>query len=99
MADPKQSRGYRNCNPGNIDYNERNRWQGQVGIEARGRFAVFSEHRWGIRAIAVLLITYQDRYGCDSHPSQRAQAEMAAALEAEMAKSLGWKATPSTSVN
>lgn len=41
----------------------------------------------------------KDRYGCDSHPSQRAQAEMAAALEAEIAKSLSWKAAPSTSVN
>jgi hypothetical protein len=64
--DPKQSRGYRNKNPGNIDYNVRNRWQGQVGIEATGnppRFAVFESHEYGIRALAALLTTYQDRHG------------------------------------
>lgn len=66
MADPKTSRGYRNRNPGNIDYTPRNRWQGQVGIETGGsppRFAVFERHEFGIRALAMLLITYQDRHG------------------------------------
>ena len=64
--DPKQSRGYRNKNPGNIDWNERNKWQGQVGIEQTGnppRFAVFETHEYGIRALAALLTTYQDRHG------------------------------------
>ena len=64
--DPKQSRGYRNKNPGNIDWNERNKWQGQVGIEQTGsppRFAVFESHEYGIRALAALLTTYQDRHG------------------------------------
>lgn len=63
--DPKQSRGYRNKNPGNIDYNERNKWQGQVGREATGnppRFAVFSSHEYGVRALIALLTTYQIRY-------------------------------------
>lgn len=68
MADPRKSRGYRNRNPGNIDFNPANKWQGQVGKEAGagGRFAVFAEHRWGIRALAMLLITYFDRHGCDT---------------------------------
>jgi hypothetical protein len=60
------SRGFRNKNPGNIDYNERNKWQGQVGIEPTGnppRFAVFESHEFGIRALVVLLNTYQDRHG------------------------------------
>lgn len=64
--DPRQSRGYRNRNPGNIDWHERNRWQGQVGREATGnppRFAVFESHEYGIRALAMLLTTYQDRHG------------------------------------
>lgn len=64
--DPRQSRGFRNRNPGNIDYNVRNRWQGQVGIETTGsppRFAVFESHEFGIRALAALLTTYQDRHG------------------------------------
>lgn len=32
----------------------------------------------------------KDRYGCDYHPSTRAQAEMAAALEQEITRSIGW---------
>lgn len=63
---PRQSRGYRNKNPGNIDWSERNKWQGQVGREQSGnppRFAVFESHEYGIRALAMLLTTYQDRHG------------------------------------
>lgn len=65
MADPKATRGYRNKNPGNIDFNPANKWQGQVGKEAgaNGRFAVFTSHEYGIRALASLLSTYQDRHG------------------------------------
>lgn len=66
MSDPKNSRGYRNRNPGNIDWNRANKWQGQVGIELSGsppRFAVFETHEYGIRALASLLTTYQDRHG------------------------------------
>ncbi len=66
MSDPKQSRGYRNRNPGNIDFNERNRWQGQTGREPEGRFAQFDSHENGIRALAALLTTYQDRHGLRS---------------------------------
>lgn len=61
-----QSRGYRNKNPGNIDWSKNNQWQGQVGLEQAGsppRFAVFQTHEHGIRALAVLLTTYQDRHG------------------------------------
>lgn len=67
--DPKASRGYRNKNPGNIDWVATNRWQGQVGKEpapaggGRPRFAVFDTHENGIRALALLLTTYQDRHG------------------------------------
>lgn len=69
MSDPRQSRGYRNRNPGNIDYVESNKWQGQIGREdpplngSRPRFAKFSTHEFGIRALAALLTTYQDRHG------------------------------------
>lgn len=62
----RASRGFRNKNPGNIDYVPSNRWQGQVGIETTGsppRFAVFETHEYGIRALAMLLTTYQDRHG------------------------------------
>ncbi|HEY4252301.1 MAG TPA: structural protein [Roseomonas sp.] len=64
--DPKQTRGYRNRNPGNIDWNAANDWQGQVGRETTGsppRFAVFESHEFGVRALCALLTTYQKRYG------------------------------------
>ncbi|BDM23053.1 hypothetical protein KMS_R28100 [Pseudomonas sp. LRP2-20] len=33
-------RDVRNNNPGNIDFNPRNDWQGQIGKEPDGRFAM-----------------------------------------------------------
>lgn len=61
-----QSRGIRNNNPGNIDYNPRNKWEGQVGIE-RGvpnpRFAEFINAESGIRAMAKLLLNYRGKDG------------------------------------
>lgn len=68
-ADPKQSRGYRNKNPGNIDFVLANKWQGQLGIEVgvpKPRFARFATHEFGIRALTALLTTYYDRYACDT---------------------------------
>lgn len=58
-------RGIRNNNPGNIDYNPRNQWQGQLGLEDgyRPRFAKFSEAKWGIRALAKLLLNYRGKDG------------------------------------
>lgn len=69
--DVTKSRGYRNKNPGNIDHQPQNKWQGLATppLEApplnggRSRFAVFVSHEYGIRALALLLITYQDRHG------------------------------------
>lgn len=71
-ATAMESRGYRNRNPGNIDYSDRNRWQGQTGLgdrwlpASRRRFAEFEAHEWGIRALAALLTTYQDRHSLRS---------------------------------
>lgn len=59
-------RGIRNKNPGNIDFNPRNNWQGQLGLEegvANPRFARFSHAKWGIRALAKLLINYRNKEG------------------------------------
>ena len=68
--DPRQTRGYRNRNPGNIDHQPANRWQGldDPPLEVappggRARFARFVSHEYGIRALALLLTTYQDRHG------------------------------------
>lgn len=62
MAD---TRGVRNNNPGNIDYNKANAWQGQLGLELgvpKPRFARFDTPENGIRALGKLLLTYQDKH-------------------------------------
>jgi hypothetical protein len=59
-------RGVRNRNPGNIDFNPRNAWQGQLGLEegvAKPRFARFDEAENGIRALGKLLINYRGKDG------------------------------------
>ena len=71
MAGP--TRGERNNNPGNIERSAANKWQGRLSdadyrnsAEFRqngARFEVFAAPEWGIRALATLLIAYQDRYG------------------------------------
>jgi hypothetical protein len=60
------SRGIRNNNPGNLDFNAAVKWQGQTGLETgvpNPRFAVFSDPKWGIRAIARQLLSYQSQHG------------------------------------
>ena len=61
--DPKATRGYRNRNPGNIEHVPANKWQGLADPPSDGRFCRFTSHEFGIRALAMLLITYQDRHG------------------------------------
>lgn len=56
-----QPRGIRNYNPGNIDRVAGVRWQGQAQQQTDSRFVQFIDPRWGIRAIARVLITYQDK--------------------------------------
>lgn len=60
-----QSRGVRNCNPGNIDYNPTNQWQGQLKPDpaVEKRFARFDTPENGIRALGKLLLTYQRKHG------------------------------------
>lgn len=55
-------RGIRNNNPGNIEHGAK--WQGLVfDMERRDeRFAEFKDPTWGIRALATVLITYQDKH-------------------------------------
>lgn len=55
-------RGIRNHNPGNIEFNPATRWQGLAVPPTDGRFCRFQAARWGIRAIARTLVTYQDRH-------------------------------------
>ncbi len=62
------TRGVRNNNPGNIDYNQRNSWQGQLGLElgvAKPRFARFDSPENGIRVLGKLPLAYR---GTDDMP-------------------------------
>ncbi len=100
MESSAPTRGERNNNPGNIDFEPRNSWRGQVGIEsppepgARPRFAVFDCAENGIRAIGKLLLHYRRAGGCHS---LRAMLERwapatendAAAYVADVARRLG----------
>ncbi|MDH4869832.1 structural protein [Pseudomonas sp. BN515] len=58
---PNTPRGIRNYNPGNIRHAKGVRWQGQAQIQGDTEFVQFNGSRWGIRAIARILITYQDK--------------------------------------
>jgi hypothetical protein len=61
-----ESRGVRNNNPGNIDFNKANQWQGQLGLELgvpKPRFARFDSPENGLRALGKLLQTYQSKHG------------------------------------
>lgn len=58
----KQPRGIRNNNPGNIRRNG-DPWQGLAKDQTDREFFTFQSAVYGIRALARLLITYQDKYG------------------------------------
>ena len=59
------ARGIRNNNPGNIDYNPVNNWQGQLKVDKtiEPRFCRFDTPENGIRALGKLLQTYQRKHG------------------------------------
>jgi len=77
MIDPKQTRGYLNNNPGNMDRGDPP-WNGEIrdiakcqndiqrGELSHGRFCVFESAEMGIRAMAKTLLAYHDRLGCRS---------------------------------
>lgn len=55
-------RGIRNHNPGNIRRSG-DPWQGLAKDQNDDAFFQFAEPKWGIRALARVLISYQDRHG------------------------------------
>lgn len=59
----QKPRGIRNNNPGNIEWGS-SQWQGLIprSQASDGRFAQFQSPAWGIRALAVTLITYYDKH-------------------------------------
>lgn len=54
----------KNNNPGNLVYVESIKWQGLASPPNDGRFCSFVSAIFGIRALAVNLISYQDRDNC-----------------------------------
>jgi hypothetical protein len=61
-------RGIRNCNPGNVDYDNNIEWEGQIGIEdgPDARFILFAEMKWGIRCLVKIVSNYVkiDKVNC-----------------------------------
>lgn len=57
-------RGIRNHNPGNIEHGDP--WQGLADEQPDPRFCTFKSPKWGIRAMARVLITYQDKHGLNT---------------------------------
>uniref|UniRef100_A0A3B0MGX9 Uncharacterized protein n=1 Tax=Arsenophonus endosymbiont of Trialeurodes vaporariorum TaxID=235567 RepID=A0A3B0MGX9_9GAMM len=62
------SRGIRNNNPGNIDFNPSNQWKGLLppNPTIESRFCRFESPECGIRAIMCLLRNYQQKYNLNS---------------------------------
>ncbi len=59
-------RGIRNANPGNIDRNA-TKWQGMAADQSGDpRFVVFTEPKWGLRALAKVLLTYYRTHKLDT---------------------------------
>lgn len=77
MVKPKETRGFLNNNPGNMDRSEPP-WNGEIRDVSlctndvqrreltRGRFCVFVSPVMGIRAMAKNLLAYNSRLGCRS---------------------------------
>ncbi len=61
----KTPRGIRNNNPGNIRYTG-TQWVGLSIPPSDGEFCVFTEPKWGIRALARVLKVYQSKYGINT---------------------------------
>lgn len=53
-------RGLRNNNPGNIRETTGGYWEGQTGTD--GSFAIFAAPEYGIRALARVLMTYENKH-------------------------------------
>ena len=65
MSTKKLSRGLRNNNPGNIR-KSKDKWQGLAEEQPDKEFFTFKDPTYGIRAMARILIKYQDDYNIHS---------------------------------
>lgn len=64
-AASSQPRGIRNHNPGNVRWDGRTQWVGQVGADDAG-YLIFEHPRYGIRALARVLQTYFEVHDLDT---------------------------------
>lgn len=62
---PALARGIRNNNPGNLRA-AGDAWQGLAEPATDGAFYIFESPVWGIRAMARVLVNYQDRHGLNT---------------------------------
>ena len=61
------SRGFRNNNPGNLRHSPKNKWNGLADPPAdKDGYCRFKTAVYGLRAIVVLLLVYQDRHGLNT---------------------------------
>ena len=65
MTTPKTPRGIRNNNPGNIRHSKI-AWKGLADPSNDGSFCIFTEPKWGIRALALLLGNYKRIHGINT---------------------------------
>lgn len=56
-----KTRGLRNRNPGNIRHGG-SQWQGASAVQTDADFVQFSDSKWGVRALARVLLNYQSRH-------------------------------------
>lgn len=61
----KTPRGIRNNNPGNLRYNGIG-WLGLANPPSDGSFCIFTEPKFGLRALAMLLRNYKRKHGIDT---------------------------------
>jgi hypothetical protein len=59
----RETRGVRNCNPGNIRWSYHTTWKGEQGQDKDG-FCDFKSPVYGIRAIFILLQNYYRYHDC-----------------------------------
>jgi len=64
IADASAPKGFRNNNPGNLEYNKNINWLGQIGSD--GRYAKFDTMKNGVRANYINLRTSYHKYGNDT---------------------------------
>ena len=65
MTKQSATRGIRNSNPGNIR-KSKDKWQGLADSQPDSAFFTFKGPEWGIRALARVVIKYQDDYGLNT---------------------------------